>query len=66
MTLRELRAELDRIEGSWYAGKPGDGCEVRVQIIDWADGGEPIEVGVDRIELIAGWRLVIYPDPAPR
>lgn len=61
MTLKELKAELEMLERRQHHG-PADGCEVRVMLVDWTDDMTEVEVGVERVELVAGWRLVIHPD----
>lgn len=61
MTLKELKAQIERWEDRVETTEPHN-VEVRVMLVDWTDDMTPVEVGVERVELVAGWRLVIHPD----
>lgn len=57
MTVRELIGALASVRELE--------AEVRVELVDYTDDMTPVEVGVDHVAVIAGWRFVVYPEPLP-
>lgn len=66
MTLQDLIRELERLRATQFGTVARPGVDVKVMLIDYTDDMTPVEVDLDRVELVAGWRLILYPSDLPR